>query len=224
MEEKKYQRRFSLENDFMNYSTDDLLYGVLYYLSTFHPKEKTLYLTKKNLTKNKKIICDICDITVQTMNRHINKLIENNLLKEENIVIGEDKTEYLCYTFPYNYKGKYQLIENEMLWYIVSTRNKQAVRVYIYLLNKYKWKKEINENYIFTNKDIMKAIGYSTNSNNALANKMITNVLESFSREGVIKFETFYEETITDNGVSVPTPKKRLLFVASSKNDLDIKE
>ena len=108
-----------------------------------------------------------------------------------------------------------------MLWYIVSTRNAQAVKLYIYLLNKFNWKQEENDYYIFTNRELIGALGYSTNSANNLANTMVNNVLESFSREGVIKFESFYEEMITTNGKTVPTPKKRLLFVASSKNDLE---
>lgn len=62
----------------------------------------------------------------------------------------------------------------------------------------------------------MKALGYSTNSNNALASSMVSNILESFKHEGVIEFE----EKIMEGGNSLPTPKKRLVFVAKSKNEL----
>ena len=221
MEElKTLKRRMSLEKDFMKYDTDDLLYSSLYYLSTFHPIKNQLYLTKKNLGKNKKIICDICELTTQTFNRHLEKLIDKGLLKEEEITIGEGKTQYPCYTFPYNYTEKYQIVENEMLWYIVSTRNKQAVRVYIYLLNIYKWKQQNKEDYIFTNLELLGALGYSTNSSNQRCNSIINNILESFAREVVIKYETFYEETFLSSGKSVPVPRKRLIFVASSKKEL----
>lgn len=66
----------------------------------------------------------------------------------------------------------------------------------------------------------MKALGYSTNSNNALASSMVSNILESFKHEGVIEFEEFFEEKIMEGGNSLPTPKKRLVFVAKSKNEL----
>jgi hypothetical protein len=56
------KRRFSLEGDFMNYNTDDLLFGAMYHLSTYHPVEKKLYLSKKNLLKNKKTIYELCDL------------------------------------------------------------------------------------------------------------------------------------------------------------------
>jgi hypothetical protein len=49
---------------------------------------------------------------------------------------------------------------------------------------------------------------------------MISNVLESLSREGVIRYENYFEEYVADNGYVVPTPKKRLLFVAKSKSEL----
>jgi hypothetical protein len=214
------KRRLSLEDDFMNYSVDDILFGAMYYLATYHPEKKKLYLTKNNFTKNKANIKGVCgNISTQKLNRHLAKLIEDGLIQEQDMKSG-DKT-YPSYIFPYEYKQRYQLVENEMLWYIVSTRNAQAVKLYIYLLNKYNWKQAEKDSYIFTNKELIGALGYSTNSANNLANTMVSNVLESLSREGIIKFESFYEEMITTNGKVVPTPKKRLLFVASSKNDLE---
>ena len=71
----------------------------------------------------------------------------------------------------------------------------------------------------FTNKDIMKVLGYSTD--NKLASSMVSNILESFRREGVIVYEDFYEEKLMDNGNTIPTPKKKLLFVAKSKSELE---
>ena len=218
---EKYKRRFSLEDDFMNYNIDDLLFGAMYYLSTYHPKEKKLYLTKKNFKKNKKIICELCELNAQSLRRHIEKLKEKGLIQECDIVIGDKKEIYPSYTFQYDAKTKYQIIENEMLWYIVSTRNRQAVEVYVWLLNKFLWKQESEETFIFTNKDIMKAIGYSGESANALVSKMITNILESFKREGVINYSEFYEEQILNNGSSIPVPKKRLLKVVSSKAEMN---
>jgi hypothetical protein len=130
------KRRLSLENDFMNYSVDDILFGAMYYLATYHPEEKRLYLTKKNFTKNKETIKAVCgEISTQKLNRHLNKLIADNLVQEKDIKSGAET--YPSYIFPYDYEEKYQLVENEMLWYIVSTRSQQAIKLYIYLLDKY---------------------------------------------------------------------------------------
>ena len=217
-EKTELQRRISLEDDFMNYSTDDILFGVMYYLATFHPEEKKLYLTKKTFTKNKACIYDLCDLNSQKLKRHLKKLADAGLIKEEDIKVGEEKLP--CYTFPYDYTKKYQLIENDMLWYICSTRNKQAVRLYSYLLNCYKWKLKENSNYEFSYTTLVHKLGYSTKSVNALAIDMVSNILESLKREGIIDYEDFYEEKILDCGKTVPVPKKRLLFVASSKAEI----
>lgn len=57
----------------------------------------------------------------------------------------------------------------EMLSYLVNTRNSNAIKIYIYLLNKFQWK----EKYVFTLKELLVAIGYSENSNNSLASQMV---------------------------------------------------
>lgn len=213
---KPNRRRFSLEDDFMNYSTDDLLFGAMYHLSTYHPEEKKLYLSKKNLTKNKKIIYELCDLDAQKMRRHLAKLIEKKLIAEAKMYVGNEKVP--VYTFPFNYDGNYQLVDNEMLWYLASTRNNQCIRVYVSLLRYYLWKNKTNELYTFTNADLLRSIGYSTD--NKLASSMMTNILESFQREGIIQIENYYEEIITNTGKIVPSPRKKLLFVAQVKGDL----
>lgn len=211
-----HKRRFSLEADFMNYSTDDLLFGAMYHLSTYHPNYQKLYLSKKNFQKNKKIIYELCDLNAQSLRRHLDKLLASKLIAEGEIVSNDEKIP--VYFFPFEYSGNYQLIDNEMLWYIASTRNHQAIRLYVYLLNCFLWKQKEQETYIFTNTDLMKSIGYSPD--NKLASSMVSNILESFAREGIIEYVEFYEEVITNSGKSVPTPKKKLMFVASTKDQL----
>lgn len=222
-EPKTHQRRFSLEDDFMKYDTDDLLFGAMYHLSTYHPEEKKLYLSRKNLLKNKKVIYELCGLNSQKLSRHLDKLIENNLIAETEMLIAGEKVP--VYTFPFNYNGNYQLIDNEMLWYLASTRNHQCIRIYVLLLRYYLWKQKVGQEqgeaiyYTFTNTDLLSSIGYS--ADNKLASSMITNILESFQREGIINYEEYYEEIITNKGFSVPSPRKRLIFVAQNKNDLN---
>ena len=206
------KRRFSLDDDFMNYSIDDLLYGAMQYLATYHPVKKQLYLTKQNLMKNKKDIYTLCNLDSRKLKAHIQKLMDKGLIKEEMI------DEYPSYTFPYDYDGGYQLIDYEMLWYLVSTRSKSAIQIYVYLLNRYLWKAETKENYIFTNKELQVALGYSENTK--LANSIMSNILESLSREGIIKFVDEWQEMTNINGTQIKTCRHRLVFVAQTKEDL----
>ena len=53
-----------------------------------------------------------------------------------------------------------------------------------------------------------------------MANTTVSNILESLNREGVIEFQEYYDTIILDNGRQVPTPKKVLKFVASSKAEI----
>ena len=205
-------RRFSLDDDFMNYSIDDLLYGAIQYLATFHPAKEKLYLTKQNLMKNKKVLYTMCNLDSRKLKAHIQKLIDKGLIKEEMI------DEYPSYTFPYDYDGGYQLINYEMLWYLVSTRSRFAIQIYVYLLNKYLWKAETKEDYIFTNKELQVALGYSENTK--LVGSAITNVLESLSREGIIKIVDEWQEMTNINGTQSKTCRHRLVFIAQTKEYL----
>ena len=51
----------------------------------------------------------------------INKLKEKGLLDETEVIVGEKA--YPAYIFPYDYSGKYKIIDKEMLNYLVHTRN-----------------------------------------------------------------------------------------------------
>ena len=202
-------RRIPVEGIFIHYDSNDILYAMMYALATYNPKEKKLYLTKRIFTANKKSVYNICGFTdARMMKRHLAKLVEKGL-------VSEDETNYY---FPQNTEEKYQIIEKEMLQYLANTRSNQAIRVYISLLDWYLWKKKENTEFVFTNKNILEKLGYS--KDNKIASSVITDILESFAREGVITYEHFYETNILDSGKEVPSPRMRLLFVARDKKEL----
>lgn len=202
-------RRIPVEGSFINYDSNDILYGIMYANATYHPEEKKLYLSKKNFALMKKVIRECAGITNSAMSeRHLNKLKEKNLILEE-------KENYY---FPQNIDEKYRIIESEFLNYLANTRPKNTIRIYIKLLDWYLWKQKEKAQFIFTNKDILTILGYSTD--NKVASKMVSNVLESLQREGIISYEEFYEKMILKTGQEINSPKKRLLFVASKKSEL----
>ena len=211
-------RRFSLEEDFMNFKTDDLLYGFLRGLSTAKPIENGKYkeyLPIKEYHKNKKVIAGICNVSTKTLERHLNALFEKGLLDQgiELVVSNGKEYEYECFWFPYDENGSYKILERDMIKYLVDTRNSQCIKVYLYLLNKYEYK----ENYTFTIAEIQKALGYSASTTSAIST--ISNILESFAREGIIEYEETYDY-IEKHGEVHKIPVKELHFVAKSVKQL----
>ena len=202
-------RRIPVEGVFIHYDSNDILYAIMYALATFNPTDKKLYLSKKSLTANKKSVYNICGFTdARMMKRHLTKLIEKGLVSEDE----------MNYYFPQNPEEKYRIIEKDMLQYLANTRSNQAIRVYISLLDWFLWKKKENTDFIFTNKDVLEKLGYS--KDNKIASSMITDILESFGREGVIKIERFYETNVLASGKEVPVPRMRLVFVARDKKEI----
>lgn len=202
-------RRIPVEGAFIHYDSNDILYAMMYALATYNPKENKLYLTKKDFTANKKSIYNICGFTdARMLKRHLTKLIDKSL-------VSEDKENYF---FPQNTEEKYRIIEKDMLQYLAHTRSNQAIRVYISLLDWFLWKKKENTEFIFTNRDILEKLGYS--QDNKVASSAISDILESFGREGVIKVERFYETHILASGKEVPVPRMRLVFVARDKKEI----
>ena len=223
MSEKQITRRFSLEEDFMNFNSDDLLYGFLRTLSTAEPlyKDGKLtgkyeeYLTKKEYMKNKKLIAQVCGYSTRTLERHLNSLFEAGLLDEGVKVVDTDNKsyDYECFWFPYDENGRYKVLERDMLRYLIDTRNAQVIRVYLWLLNKYEWKPD----YSFSLVEIQKALGYSEKTKSAT--ETIKNIVESLAREGIIRYENEYEYIECD-GEFHKVPRKILKFVAKSVNQL----
>lgn len=75
-----------------------------------------------------------------------------------------------------------------MVKYLVNTRNANSIRIYIYLLNKYKWKAD---NYIFTLEELKTALGYSVKTKSI--DVVINDILASLKREKIIDFIKFHD-------------------------------
>ena len=229
----KNTRRFSLDEDFMNWKTNDLLYGFLRSLSTARPeldndgkivktdKDKIKYreyLTVKDYRKNKKLIASICNCSPKTIDRHLEKLFENGLLDEgiEVITVNGVEYEYECFWFPYDENGNYKIIDKKIVKHLVYTRNAHAIRVYLYLLNKYQWKKD----YVFTIQELKNALGYAETTKSC--DELIKAILASFKAEKLIIYEKFIEEVeISRNDCKViHVEKMKLKYVLDDANEL----
>ena len=206
----EYTRRFPLTEDFMSYKVDDLLYGYLQYKATYNPNKDRLYISLDNLRKSKSNIETMCGCSRRTIDRQIKSLIQDGMVEE---VVEDNK---YIYSLPY-VGNRYQIIDWNMLEYLLNTRNHNSIRLYVYLLNKYLWKQDKEENYCFTIAELAEAIGYQ--SKQTSTNRMIEDILNSFYLEGVIKWREVIE-TITRSGKAIPRIRKELLFVAQHKEEL----
>lgn len=216
-------RRFSIEEDFMNFKTNDLLYGFMRGLSTARPEEENSkkyreYLPIKTFKQNKKLIAGICNCSTRTIERHIEALFKAGLL-DEGIEIVESngkQYEYPCYWFPYSNNGKYKVIDQDLVKYLVNTRNSQGIRIYLYLLNKFQWKKD----YVFTQEEIRDALGYAPTTTSCLG--LVRDCLASFKAEGLIDFTVEKMPVEANDGTCRTTHTYRMVlkYVCSSSSEL----
>lgn len=203
------KRRFSIEPSFIQSRTNDLLYAFMRSISTVNPQPTmTEYLSLKDLSKNRTIVQYACGLTSRQFTRALNKLLEENLIeiKDNN------------YYFPYDYDERYKLVDRDMLKYLINTRNLHVIRIYLILLNFYSYK----QGYVFTINEIKEQLGYA--ESNKDFNKIIQDILTSLKREGIIKIEKFWEDCVSNTGKRVPSPRYRLLFVASKESEIQKSE
>lgn len=198
----KYFRPMSLEQDFMKYDIDDLLYGFMVYHTTYDPTVQEYYITERKWTQIRPLFCRGTAMTAQTCRRHLTKLIE-----KKNLVHDEERKRYI---FPHNGLSKYQNINNAMIYYLVITSNPNVIKIYIYLLNKWLWKQNVNEDYDFTLKELREALGYS-GSDNKEVDAAFRTILFSLAKQGIIDALPTWTQI---NLNTPPSPVYRLSFVA----------
>lgn len=203
--DEKYFRNISLEDTFMNYSVDDLLYAFMSYHATFDPQTQEYYLSERNWTKYRPLLKSI--ITTRNCRNHLNSLIAKGIIIHD--------YEHMRYIFPHNGFKKYQPVNNAMLYYLIITSNMNVIKIYIYLLNKWLWKNKTHEPYYFTLKELREALGYS-GSDNAGVDSALHTILFSISKQGIIDATPTY---LNLNPNSPPSPVFQLDFVAQTPKE-----
>lgn len=203
--DEKYFRNISLEDTFMNYSVDDLLYAFMSYHATFDPQTQEYYLSERNWTKYRPLLKSI--ITTRNCRNHLNSLIAKGIIVHD--------YEHMRYIFPHNGFKKYQPVNNAMLYYLIITSNMNVIKIYIYLLNKWLWKNKTHEPYYFTLKELREALGYS-GSDNAGVDSALHTILFSISKQGIIDATPTY---LNLNPNSPPSPVFQLDFVAQTPKE-----
>lgn len=199
-----YPRVLPTSGDFLNYNTNDLLYGAMYYFSTFDTGLKQLYLTKQSFQKHKDEICKMsCINNSKTLKRHLDKLIELNLIQ-----LDDNK-----YFFMKPRENTYEIVGRDILKRVLELEESQSLRIYSILVSWYRWKNKEDDFYIFSNKELLEKLGYS--SNNKKMSAKISEILEKMNKACIITYKTFYTTTVTPDGREVPVPRKKLYWVST---------
>lgn len=201
----KYFRNISLEDNFMSYSVDDLLYAFMNYHATYDPTTQEYYLTERSWNRYRPLLKSI--INPRNARNHLNALITKG-------IVTYDK-ERMRYIFPHNGFKKYQQVNNSMLYYLIITSNINIIKIYIYLLNKWLWKQQTKEPYYFTLKELREAIGYS-GGDNAGVDSALHTILFSISKQGIIDATPTY---LSINPNTPPSPVFQLDFVAQNPKE-----
>lgn len=230
---KEIERPFSLQDDFMHWKVNDLLYGFMRTLSTAEPvldkdgnkvmtengvPQYREYFLESEYKKKKKTIALLCSCSIRTVDRHKDALISRGLLIPGQIKIKN--SFYKCFYFPTfdcEEGAFYQSVNKDLLEYLVNTRNIHCIKIYIYLRDKYLWKTKSGEKYLFTLEELTtEALKYADTSSNAI----VKDILQSFSLEGMIRYSHTQRVNTTQEGRNVSSHYYQLEFVAGSRNDL----
>ena len=192
---------------------NDNIYGYLQSISYLNKDgERFIYKSDVSPTKIERHFksCEGMEISLSTVKRNL------TLFKSKKVgLLVEGKTmdnynrEVDVYFLPMIEDEPYKLIPLETLKYLVDTSNGNVIKTYVYLLNKYGWKRD----YTFTKGELIEGIGYNPNSRDKegkyVSYEMMDNILLCLVNNGLLEYEEFYEL----NNEGKPTPKHRIKVV-----------
>ena len=194
---------------------NDNIYGYLQSISYLNKDgERFIYKSDVSPTKIERYFksCEGMEISLSTVKRNL------TLFKSKKVgLLVEGKTmdnynrEVDVYFLPMIEDEPYKLIPLETLKYLVDTSNGNVIKTYVYLLNKYGWKKD----YTFTKGELIEGIGYNPNSRNKdgryVSYEMMDNILLCLVNNGLLDYVEFYDT----NNEGKPTPKHKITFVGT---------
>lgn len=203
-----------MEEKFMtNKKMNDLLYGYLQSIS-YITKEKKRFVYKKDF--NQSTIAAMLQVSLSTVKRYFKNLKDFGFIIDGSTEDLKGGTVPVLF-FAENFK-LYQLVPNSTIEFLLHTAKGDVIKVYSYLLNKYQWKVESNDLYVFNKKELLSAIGINVSNNKEQYDK-INDILLCLFNNGLIDYVEFYEQ----NKQCKPTPKLRLTKVNTIVKGLEKK-
>lgn len=186
-DDDKQSRWFPLEDYFLNYHIDDVIYGYLSYSATYNEETKELYLAPPKYDKLLQDLARALGMEKRRIKAHMEKILSAKL-----ITYDKQKSRYLIKN--YGHGEKYSIIHCSLLFFLISGLNRNAVKIAVYLLNKYEYYTDQNDKYYnFTLRELTTILGYAdSSSTRGRVNPMIKKVLKWLCLAGVINIKEGY--------------------------------
>lgn len=190
--EKNINRVIPLTKDFMkDKKTNDIVWGYLQ-INSYKTKDnkRIVYKTKAkaediynyiNRDKEKPVISLSTIRNTIKLYKTIGIITEDKVLDNYNRLVD-------VYLLKQDFK-RFQFVKTSTLKYLVDTANVNVIKVYTYLLNKFIYKKNSNEKYSFTKKELCIAIGYSYRKESI---DKLNNILTCLKNNGLIDYSQSY--------------------------------
>ena len=177
-------------------------------IKSYLTKDRQRYVYKKDATataiqsyfEEKQL-----NISLSTVKRNI-ALFKKIKLITESKRVDEFGKEQSIYLLKDDFKF-FAYVPLDTLTYLANTATENVIKIYAYLLNKYEFKAKTNDTYIFTKKELLEAIGYSTDNNRSY--KIISDIILCLDNNGLIEYKEFFVKNFEEN----PTPQIRLTKV-----------
>ena len=191
---KEGLRRFPLEEGFMkDKSINGMLYAKLQNISYLNEETQKRYVYHSDISYSeweKAEFKEVC--SRQKLSRDFKKLEKLGFVVEG--LEGGQKVWYL----PYNEAEFFQYVPNLTIDYLLRVKSTYATKIYIYLLDKYEWKKkEGGAQYRFTKKELIEAIGLNTAQ--IKNNETVDYCLNSLHNEGLLGYREILVPSATKN-------------------------
>ena len=176
------QKRFPADTDLtkeITFLKDNKIDAELYsYLQSMsYPVDGVTIIEKVNLPSQAKMAEKIGVKSPKTFRSHLQYLIETGYLEDRGNI----------YVLP-NVEDIYLLLPLETIQFINDTIKESVIKVYIYLGQRYKFKK----NYVFTQEEIAQHLGLKLQGNTR-CRQAIHNALDMLQDVGLISFENFFD-------------------------------
>lgn len=205
------RRRVPLQQNWFDYHLDTIVYSFMLVGATarIKPGDKTdgsqsfLYLSQSKYKKLRPMIKQVIGKTARQVGERVQKLIDAGYIK-----YNEQAKQY---TFPFDYNEKYYIVSTDVLAYLCTVSNPFVVKIYFYLADKYKFKKD----YKFTLTQLRKMLGYSGSANSRV-NDLIKLALSSLSVMKFIEYKKVYAK-VPGNQTNRPVEQFQLIHVVGKQ-------
>lgn len=182
-------RYMSLGDDLMNHKTNDLFYAYLISIADYKKEENKLFLDYDYYLEDEiqNELIKICEYDCRkSLSRCLKSYIDNGLITIEQVKWMGRKEKSLVFKNDFD---KYQTVNNDVLEYLYKTSNRNCIRLYVYLLNKFKYYKSLERNYIFSYKELSMVMGYKAGRPSNSVIKNIQTILDCFMRQEIIDYK-----------------------------------